>query len=133
VATRKKRAQPGAKAEGDYYHVLVRAKGSYVGFRTQDVGDPGHIQRVAGKRADGTWETVKWLISKEDAHVERGRLVPDNEDAKELLASLGAGPRRIEGDRFAAQPVPELPGRASLTPGAARPGRPSKRRSAAGP
>src|SRR4051794_22851382 len=65
-----KRKQPGTSAEGDYYHVAVRPKGDFVTFRTQDVSDPGHIQRVAGKRESGSWSTVKWLIGKEDAHVE---------------------------------------------------------------
>jgi hypothetical protein len=44
----RKRKKPGTGGEGEYYHVAVRPKGDFVVFRTQDVGDPGHIQRVAG-------------------------------------------------------------------------------------
>src|SRR5881227_228410 len=64
----RKRKKPGTGGEGDYYHVGVRPKDDFVTFRTQDVGEPRHIQRVAGKRESGSWGTVKWLISKEDAH-----------------------------------------------------------------
>src|SRR5437773_9727269 len=71
------RKKPGTGGTGEYYHVGVRPKQDFVTFRTQDVGDPGHIQRVAGKRQSGSWGTVKWLISKEDAHIEDNKLVPD--------------------------------------------------------
>src|SRR5438128_1256435 len=71
------RKKPGTGGTGEYFHVGVRPKENFVMFRTQDVGDPGHVQRVAGKRQSGSWDTVKWLISKEDAHVEAGKLVPD--------------------------------------------------------
>jgi len=98
------RAKPGTGGEGHYFHVGVRPKERFVTFRTQDVGGPGHIQRVAGKRSSGSWDTVKWLISKEDAHVESGKLVPDTEDAKELLAKLGSEPVHVEGDVFEAKP-----------------------------
>src|SRR5438128_1668597 len=64
------RKKPGTGGTGDYYHVGVRPRKGFVMFRTQDVGEPGHIERVAGKRQSGSWDTVKWLISKEDAHVE---------------------------------------------------------------
>src|SRR5438552_11549513 len=88
----RKRKKTGTGGEGDYYHVGVRPKGDFVTFRTQDVGDPGHIQRVAGKRQSGAWDTVKWLISKEDAHVEGGNLIPDTEEAREVLVKLGSVP-----------------------------------------
>src|SRR5919198_5265713 len=88
----RKRKKPGTGGEGDYYHVAVRDKSDFVTFRTQDVGDPGHVQRVAGKRPSGSWDTVKWLISKEDAHKEGGKLVADTKEAKEVLAKLGSEP-----------------------------------------
>jgi len=107
MATEKKsrgRKKPGDTGEGDYYHVEVRERGNLKTFRTQDVGDPGHLQRVAGKRESGLWTTVKWLISKEDAHVENGRLVPDTKDARELIEKLGSQPAHLSGDRFKAKP-----------------------------
>src|SRR5437899_8221327 len=70
------RKKPGTGGEGAYYHVGVRPKEDFVTFRPQDVGEPGHVQRVAGKRQSGSWGTVKWLISKEDGHIEGGKLVP---------------------------------------------------------
>jgi hypothetical protein len=96
--------------------VEVRAKGQFVTFRTQDVGRPGHIQRVAGKRSSGSWDTVKWLIGKEDAHVERGRLVPDTQAARHVIDRLGSKPVHVRGDRFQAKPRPNVPEHAKPTP-----------------
>src|SRR5262249_59676618 len=81
-----KRKKPGTAGGGDYYHVAVRPKEDFVTFRTQDVGEPGHVQRVAGKRGSGSWDTVKWLTSKQDAHVQGGELIPGPTDAKDRLA-----------------------------------------------
>src|SRR2546430_11264549 len=39
-------------------------------------------------------DTVKWLISKEDAHREARRLVPDTAQARKLLKTLGAKDRK---------------------------------------
>ena len=105
----RKRKKPGTGGEGDYYHVEVRPKEDFVTFRTQDVGDPGHLQRVAGQRQSGSWDTVKWLIGKEDAHVEGGKLIPDTEDARQLLADLGSEPVHVQGDVFEAEPRPDVP------------------------
>src|SRR5262245_57063750 len=74
------RKKPGTAGGGNYSPVAVRDKSDFVTFRTQDVGDSGHVQRVAGKRQSGSWDTVKWLISKEDAHAEGGKLVPDTKE-----------------------------------------------------
>lgn len=103
------RKKPGTTGEGNYYHVEVRPKDDFTTFRTQDVGDEGHLQRVAGKRSSGSWATVKWLIGKEDAHVEDGKLVGDTRDAKDLLKKLGSEPVRKNGDRFEAKPRRNVP------------------------
>jgi hypothetical protein len=108
------RRKPGSTGKGDYYHIEVLPKSGFVTFRTQDVGDPGHIQRVAGKREGGSWETVKWLIGKEDAHVRGGHLVADSKDAKNLIKELGTKPVHISGDRFKAKAT-DKPGTRSKT------------------
>ena len=105
------RKKPGSGGQGNYYHIEVRSKGDFETYRTQDVGDPGHIQRVAGRRPSGSWTTVKWLIGKEDAHVEGGRLIPDTKDAKDLLKKLGSQPVHTSGDRFKAKDQPDVPER----------------------
>lgn len=99
----KKSAKPGSSGEGNYFHVGVHPSTGFETFRTQDVGDPGHIQRVAGQRSDGSWETVKWLIGKEDAHIEGDKLIPDSKDAEKLFHELEAEPIHIEGDIFEAK------------------------------
>lgn len=109
------RKRPGTTGRGGYYHVEVRPKTEFVTFRTQDVGRRGHIQRVAGKRSSGSWATVKWLIGKEDAHVQNGKLVPDTRDAKQVLGQLGSRPIHTQGDRFKAKPRPNVPERAKPT------------------
>lgn len=108
TTTRKK---PGSTGKGDYYHIEVLPKTGFVTFRTQDVGDPGHIQRVAGKRASGSWATVKWLVGKKDAHVRGENLIPDSKDAKELIKELGVKPVHVSGDRFKAKSADKPPRR----------------------
>lgn len=103
------RKRPGTGGEGGFYHVEVRPKSDFVTFRTHDVGDRGHIERVAGKRSSGSWATVKWLISKKDAHREGKRLVADCADACDLLKTLGAKPIHVRGDTFIAKPRPNVP------------------------
>ena len=110
-----RRQKPGSTGQGNYYHVEVRDGGDFETFRTQDVGDPGHVQRVSGKRASGSWATVKWLIGKEDAHVEGGKLVGDTRDAKDLLKKLRTKPVHIRGDRFESKPRRNVPERSKPT------------------
>jgi hypothetical protein len=76
-----------------------------VTFRNQDVGKPGHIERLAGKRKDGTWATQAWLISKDDADVKGGKLVPKNAEVKEVFEKdLKTTPKQVETDVFEAKP-----------------------------
>ena len=109
------RRKPGTTGEGNYYHIEVRPRDEFTTFRTQDVGGPGHVQRVAGKRSSGSWSTTKWLISKDDAHVENGKLVGDTKDAKDLLKNLGSTPTHTKGDVFEAKDRRNVPERAKPT------------------
>lgn len=110
----RRRKRPGAGG-GRYYRVEVRPKSEFVSFRTQDVGRKGHIQRIAGRRSSGSWATVTWLIAKEDAHVDGGRLVPDTSAARQLIDQLGSRPVRTQGDRFRASDRPNVPERKKPT------------------
>lgn len=123
--------KPGAGG-GDFFHVEVRPKEEFKTFRTQDVGDPGGIERVAGKRASGSWSTVKWLIGKAHAHREGDRLVADSEDARKLLRTLGAEPMHVRGDRFAAKDRPNVPERKKPTPAQKRARRSNIKKAQAG-
>jgi len=91
----------------------VRPKREFQTFRSQDVGKRGGIERVAGQRSSGSWDTQKWLISKSHAHLERGRLVADTADARRVLNALGPSPVHLRGDRFRAEPRPNVPERQS--------------------
>jgi hypothetical protein len=110
------RTKPGMGGEGGYYRITVRDKTEFVTFRTHDIGEPGHVQRVAGKRSSGSWDTQTWLISKGDAHVENGKLVGDTADAKHVMAMLGSAPVAVKGDIFTAKPRPNVPERKKPTP-----------------
>ena len=123
-----RRQKPGSGGQGNYYHIEVRDGGEFETFRTQDVGDPGHLQRVSGKRASGSWATVKWLIGKEDAHVEDGKLVGDTKDAKDLLKKLRTRPVKIRGDRFEAKSRRNVPERSKPTAAQTRAGRQNSRK-----
>jgi len=109
------RQKPGTSGKGEFYRIVVRPKEQFVTFRTQDVGGPGHIERVAGKRQSGSWATQAWLISKEDAHREGDRLVPDTTEARNLLASLGSEPMHAKGDIFEAKDRRNVPEREKPT------------------
>jgi hypothetical protein len=112
----RQRQKPGTTGEGEFYRITVRPKEEFVTFRTQDVGGPGHIERVAGKRSGGSWDTQAWLIGKSDAHVEGGELVPDTAEAQKVLAELGSRPSHVEGDVFEARPRPNAPEQEKPTP-----------------
>jgi hypothetical protein len=109
------RAKPGSTGGGEFFHIEIRPKTEFKRFRTQDVGKRGGIERVAGKRSSGSWNTQKWLISKEHAHVERGKLVPDTADARKVLRTLGTTPKHLRGDRFKAADRPNVPERSKPT------------------
>jgi hypothetical protein len=101
----KTRAKPGTKGGGRFFHIELRPSAQFVAFRVQDVGLPGGVERVAGRRASGTWDTAKWLVEKSHAHLdENGTLVPDSLEAEKLFKSLGSAPVHLGGDRFRAKP-----------------------------
>lgn len=98
-----RRAKPGTKGTGKFYRIVVHPKDLFVKFRNQDVGKPGGLERVAGQRQDGRWDTQAWLISKDDAHVKNDTLEPDSDEAKELLEKLDGELENEKADIFRLQ------------------------------
>jgi hypothetical protein len=111
-----RRAKPGTRSTGRYFHIAVRPAREFVRFRVQDIGRRGGVQRLAGQRANGSWDTQKWLIEKTDAHVENDQLVADTAEARKVIANLGATPVRVAGDRFRAKPRRNIPEAEKPTP-----------------
>ena len=105
----RKRAKPGTTGEGEYFRIVVRPKEKFTTFRYHDVGEKGHILRLAGKRSSGSWDTQAWLISKDDAHLEGDALVADTEDARKLIEGLGSRPQHVKGDIFEAKDRRNVP------------------------
>ena len=116
MRTARRRARPGSAGTGRFYHVLVRPKSRFTRFRVQDVGARGGVERVAGQRSNGSWDTVKWLIAKSHAHVRGGALVADSAEARKVLRSLGSTPVQVAGDRFKAKPRVNIPESEKPTP-----------------
>lgn len=110
------RARPASSGRGAYFHIEVRPKRAFRTFRNQDVGRKGGIERVAGRRSSGSWDTQKWLIGKDHAHRVGKRLVADTADARKILKMLGSPPRHLGGDRFRAKDRPDVPERRKPTP-----------------
>ncbi len=108
------RAKPGTTGEGDYFRIVVRPKEEFVDFRYHDVGRPGHLQRLSGRRASGSWADQAWLISKGDAHIENGRLVGDSPAARKLLKVIGPA-RQAKRDVFQGHPRRNVPEREKPT------------------
>ncbi len=88
---------------GDYYLLEVRPRPQYECFRFYDVGEPGHIQRLAGRLSNGEWEDQAWIISKKDAHMEDHFLKADSKRAREVLEIYGPA-HQVEGDVFIGHP-----------------------------
>jgi len=104
-----RRAKPGARGTGDFFHIQVRPRTQFVSFRNQDIGGLGGIERIAARRASGSWDTQKWLIGKSQAHRVGKRLAPDTAAARKVLSQLGSVPRHLGGDRFTAKPRRDIP------------------------
>ena len=111
----RERKKPGTTGEGKYYRIVVRSKESFVTFRYHDVGEPGGVQRLAGKRSSGSWDDQAWLISKEMAHMEGNTLVADTPDAKKILQVIGPA-KLVKGDIFQGHPRKNIPEREKPTP-----------------
>ncbi len=111
-----RRAKPGARGTGGFFHIQVRPRTQFVSFRNQDVGSRGGIERIAGRRANGSWDTQKWLIGKAQAHLDGKTLVADSVAAEKVLAQLGSAPRHLGGDRFIAKPRRKIPESEKPTP-----------------
>jgi len=101
----KRRAKPGTTGKGKFFRIEVRPKEGFKSFRVHDVGSEGHLERLAGRRSSGSWDTVSWLVSKDDAHVESGRLIITNKKVKESVAKGTSGRiTHVKADIFHAHP-----------------------------
>lgn len=96
------------KEQTGYFRIRVRPAENFVTFRMQQIGNPGYIQRVAGQRKSGNWDTQTWLIPKKDARVEGNKLVIDSEI---VLGAIKGAITRVKGDMFRARPKPKSPER----------------------
>lgn len=110
------RKKPGTTGKGHFYRIEVRPKGDFTSFRVQDVGLKGGLERLAGRRSSGSWDTVSWLISKDDARVERGHLTITDAKAKSVLKSIRGPIRHVKGDIFRAYPARNVPEAEKPTP-----------------
>ncbi len=110
------RKKPGTTGKGNFYRIEVRPKGEFKTFRIQDVGAKGGLERLAGKRPSGSWDTVSWLISKDDAVVNQGRLTIIDKKARTALEQIRGPIRHVKGDIFRAYPARNIPEREKPTP-----------------
>ncbi len=102
-----KRAAPGSTGKGKFFRIELRPKGQFKTFRVQDVGEKGGLERLAGKRPGpgGTWDTVTWLVSKEDAHIDaHGHLKITSAKAKSVLKQIRGKIVHVKADIFRAHP-----------------------------
>ncbi len=109
------RKKPGTTGHGKFFHIEVRPKRDFKTFRIQDVGKKGGLERLAGKRASGSWDTVSWLVSKEDAKIRNRELIIKDIHAKTVLKNLQGPILRVKGDIFRAKPRANVPERLKPT------------------
>ena len=100
--TKTQPARPKSKQSAGYYRVIVRPDTQFTSFRIQDVGQPGGLMRVAGRRSNGSWATQSWLVSKTMAHPDNGILIPDHDDARDLFGQLPHTPKLQSGNIYSA-------------------------------
>ena len=110
------RAKPGTTGKGHFYRIEVRPKSEFVTFRVQDVGQKGGLERLAGKRSSGSWDTVTWLVEKKDAKVKDGHLMVTGAKAKSVLKNISGHIYHVKGDVFRAHPRKNVPEAAKPTP-----------------
>lgn len=112
------RKKPGTGPDSDFYRIEVRPARNFVLFRTHDVGSKGGLERIAGKRASGTWDTQAWLVSKKNAHVTRGGqlLVDDPEERDALKKAISGKIMQRASGTFFAHPIKNVPEAAKPTP-----------------
>ena len=107
-------SEPRSTGQGQFYRIEVRPSDQFVTFRNQDIGDKGGIERLAGKRPGGSWDTATWLVSKEVrlrgdwavnnphpapsgwAFEYNNDYYPDTDDTAMVLIALRLLPLRIE-------------------------------------
>src|SRR3989338_267039 len=110
------RQKVGTTGRGKFFHIEIRPKSQFKTFRIQDVGKKGGLERLAGKRSSGSWDTVSWLVSKEDAKIRNRELIIKDVHAKTVLKNLKGPILRIKGDIFRAHPRANVPERLKPTP-----------------
>lgn len=111
-----RRKAPGTGGKGKFFRIVVRPKQEFSSFRIQDVGSKGHLERLAGHRSSGSWDTVSWLVSKDDAHIKGGKLVITNKKVKDAVAKGTSGTiKHVRADVFHAHPRKNVPERSKPT------------------
>jgi len=111
------RKKPGTTGKGRFYRILVRPKDEFVTFRVQDVGGKGGLERLAGKRTSGSWDTVSWLVEKKDAKVmPNGQLHITGAKARSVLKNIRGPIMHVKGDIFKSRGERNVPERLKPTP-----------------
>lgn len=112
----RRRKLPGTTGKGKFYRIEVRPKGEFITFRNQDVGKRGGLERLAGKRSSGSWDTVSWLVSKKGAHVDaHGHLKIDDQKMRTAMKQVRGRIIHVKGDVFRAHPRKNVPESAKPT------------------
>lgn len=109
------RQKPGTTGKGKFFRIEVRPKSDFKTFRVQDVGKRGGLERLSGKRSSGSWDTVAWLVSKDDAKVKNHKLIIKDAKARSVLKNLRGPILHVKGDIFKAHPRANVPERLKPT------------------
>ena len=103
------RKKPDTTGHGKFFRIEVRPKSEFKIFRVQDIARTAGRERLAGKRSSGSWDTVAWLVSKEDAKIKNRELIIKDVHAKSVLKNLRGPIMRVKGDIFKALPRKNVP------------------------
>lgn len=89
-----------AASKQGYLRIITKPRLHFATSCAQDVGRPGSVQRLTDRRQLSANKSQTWLLSKEIAHVEKGKIVPDTLEAAELLATFSREPVHRTDDLF---------------------------------
>lgn len=96
---------PKKTPEDRFFRIEVRPRKGFTSFQKRYVGKKDGLVRVSGKRPDGRWVTVRWLVNKKDAHVNGGRqLILDDPRVRTVLKNIRGRIVHVKGDVYVARP-----------------------------
>ena len=97
---RRKNSSQERFEDGQYFIIIIRPRDEFVKFKSDPVSGEGMLQQIHGQNSKKQWSTQSWLISKEGATVNKGKLVSTSHHVSKLLRAIGGKITKLSDDTF---------------------------------